>query len=131
MKLHFPFIILGFSSMVMFSCNNKETQNTTEEVSVFNTDTKPKAKTGDQSLEGYSLITQTSDCLSCHKENERLIGPSYAEVAEKYTEADIEQLADKIIEGGSGVWGDAVMTPHPALSKEDAKKMVVYILSIK
>jgi cytochrome c len=80
---------------------------------------------------GKKLITG-SDCLACHKVNEKSIGPSYVEVAKKY-KADAEavgKLSDKIINGGSGVWGETAMAGHPSLSKEDAEEMVKYILSV-
>ncbi len=80
--------------------------------------------------EGLTLI-QGMDCLTCHKEDAALIGPSYKEVAAKYTEADIDVLAQHIIDGSVGVWGQIPMTPHAGLSKENAKKMVEYILTLK
>ena len=40
-------------------------------------------------------------------------------------------LASKIIAGGSGSWGEIPMAPHPAISIDDAKEMVKYILSLK
>jgi len=49
----------------------------------------------------------------------------------KYTEADLDKLATKIIEGGKGVWGEIPMTPHSGMSKENAQKMVKYILTLK
>lgn len=81
---------------------------------------------------GVQLIS-SSDCLSCHKEKIKIIGPAYEDVAKKYeaTEENIEKLASKIIEGGSGTWGDIPMTPHPSLSESDAREMVRYILSLK
>ncbi|GAB0157442.1 hypothetical protein CHRYSEOSP005_27170 [Chryseobacterium sp. Alg-005] len=81
-------------------------------------------------LSGDQII-ETLDCTGCHAVNERMIGPSYQEIADKYSEKDIELLASKIIEGGSGVWGSVPMQPHPQVSKEDAKKMVEYILTLK
>lgn len=80
--------------------------------------------------EGKSLING-ADCLSCHQENEKMIGPSYAEVATKYSDKDLDYLADKIVNGGSGVWGDVPMAAHPGMSKETAQKMVKYILTLK
>ncbi|AZB07770.1 cytochrome C [Chryseobacterium sp. G0162] len=80
--------------------------------------------------EGLKLI-EGMDCLTCHKTDSKLIGPSYQEVAAKYTEADIDRLAQKIIEGGKGNWGDIPMAPHNGLSKDNAKLMVKYILSLK
>lgn len=80
--------------------------------------------------EGLVLI-EGADCLTCHKTDSKLVGPSYQEVADKYTDADIEHLADKIISGGQGVWGEIPMTPHSGMSKDNAKKMVEYILTLK
>ncbi|NIF06211.1 cytochrome C [Chryseobacterium sp. Tr-659] len=80
--------------------------------------------------EGLKLIEGT-DCLTCHKIDSKLIGPSYQEVAAKYTDADLDMLAQKIIDGGKGNWGEIPMTPHTGLSKENARLMVKYILSLK
>lgn len=81
---------------------------------------------------GAALIEQ-KDCKTCHKVDAKLVGPGYQEVAKKYeaTDANIEMLADKVIAGGSGHWGEVAMTPHPDLAKDDAKEMVKYILSLK
>ena len=83
-------------------------------------------------LEGKNLITQ-SDCLGCHKEDDKLVGPSYVEVANYYeaNEENIKMLADKIVKGGQGSWGKVPMAPHPAISEQDAQKMTKYILSLK
>jgi cytochrome c len=83
-------------------------------------------------MPGEALVKK-SDCLACHNVKVKIIGPAYADVAAKYpaTAANIDKLADKIIAGGAGVWGDVPMSPHPAVSKGDAKEMVKYILSLK
>jgi len=80
--------------------------------------------------EGLALI-EGADCLTCHKVDAKLVGPSYQEVADKYTDADIDKLAQKIIDGGVGTWGQIPMTPHAGMSKDNAKKMVEYILTLK
>ena len=74
-----------------------------------------------------------SDCTSCHMVERKIVGPSYAEVAAKYesTEENVAMLAKKVIEGGVGVWGEVPMPPHPALSEDDAKDMVRYVLLLK
>jgi cytochrome c len=79
---------------------------------------------------GADLIA-ANDCLACHKVDEKVVGPSYQEVAAKYTQADAQTLVTKIIEGGTGVWGEVPMTAHPTVSKEDGLEMVNYILSLK
>jgi cytochrome c len=92
--------------------------------------TENKGGTGVNTSRAVELIAQ-SDCLTCHKVRDKLIGPSYEEVAKKYTMADTVKLADKIIKGGSGNFGAVPMTPHPSLSQKDAIEMAKYILSIK
>lgn len=93
---------------------------------------KPAASI-DLSTPGGKLING-SDCLTCHKVDSKVIGPSYQDVAAKYASANdatIDSLATKIIKGGSGHWGAVSMTPHPTVSMDDAKTMVKYILSLK
>jgi len=73
-------------------------------------------------------------CITCHKIDEKLTGPAYRDVANKYAGADdatITKLAQKVISGGSGNWGEVPMTPHPNVSEADAKTMVKYILLLK
>ena len=86
----------------------------------------------EQIKKGQALIAK-SDCLVCHKTDVKLIGPAYADVAKKYpnTPANINMLAEKIIKGGAGVWGDMAMTPHPNIPMEDAKALAQYVLSVK
>lgn len=87
---------------------------------------------GDEYERGKNLIA-SSDCLSCHQVETRLVGPGYVEVAEKYefTDENVDYLAGKIIEGGAGVWGQIPMTPHPDLERENAREMAKYILSLR
>jgi len=81
---------------------------------------------------GLALVGK-SDCLTCHKIDDKLIGPSYKDIATKYAGAPndvITALASSIIKGGSGNWGNVPMTPHPTLSQEEAETMVRYILTL-
>lgn len=82
-----------------------------------------------QETTGHDLMLK-SDCLTCHKVDMRLVGPSFQEIAAKYKgQADAtDKLADKVIAGGTGVWGQIPMMAHPTLAKEDVKKMVEWIL---
>ncbi len=80
---------------------------------------------------GASLI-ENSDCKACHNAEVKTVGPAYISIARKYNDTDptISALAAKVIKGGGGVWGEAMMTPHPDLMEDDAKEMVKYILSL-
>ena len=99
---------------------------------------KKEAVVGDNTKDpayekGLGLIAK-SDCLTCHKVDEKITGPSYRDVANKYagmSDTIVTHLASKVIGGGNGVWGDVFMLPHPGISKEDAEAMVKYILLLK
>ncbi|HCN47558.1 MAG TPA: cytochrome C [Chryseobacterium sp.] len=119
-------LLAGALGFLMFSCSKKE--NTAEVAS--SSETAAVSEPAKSNLSGDQIM-ETLDCSGCHSLNERMIGPSYKEIAAKYSDKDIELLASKIIEGGSGVWGGVPMAAHPQVSKDDAKKMVEYILSQK
>lgn len=86
---------------------------------------------GSEAVTGKSL-TLTLDCKSCHKEAESSIGPAFIKVAEKYQHDPnaANYLAQKIIGGSKGVWGEAVMAAHPTLAQEDVQKITSWILSL-
>jgi cytochrome c len=86
----------------------------------------PDIKTGE-------MLTSNAACSACHMADTRLVGPSYKEIAQKYEPADKSEgyLADKIINGGAGVWGEVFMPPHPSVPQEEARAMARYILSLK
>lgn len=81
--------------------------------------------------EGLALI-QGSDCQTCHNINKKTVGPAYITIAERYdyNVPTIKTLANKVIQGGNGNWGEAMMTAHPQLSSEVASKMVDWILAL-
>jgi cytochrome c len=82
-------------------------------------------------LVGKTLL-ETSDCKACHNITEKSVGPSLTQIADKYAgnESAVKGLTEKVIKGGSGVWGDLMMSPHPQLSPPETEKMVRYILSL-
>lgn len=131
-------IILAFGFLAfMLACSTND-KTVAEEVTIdySNADTdyaivaEESAAPEVDPNDGQALIN-SSDCLTCHTVDTKLIGPSYKEVAAKYTQNDIEMLAKKIIDGGSGNWGEIPMSPHPAFDMDKASAMVEYILSLK
>ena len=81
---------------------------------------------------GYAM-TQALDCKSCHKEDGISIGPSFKNVALKYAgdKKSEDYLSQKIVKGGSGVWGDVAMSAHPDMKAGDLHQIVQYIFSLK
>ena len=77
-------------------------------------------------------LMNSSDCKSCHVLDKTSVGPSFMAVASKYKNdpAAVQKLAEKVVAGGSGVWGEHAMAAHPNISQENAETMVKYILSL-
>ena len=119
-------LFLLICSGVIVACNSGSSSS--------KTDSAAAAPAGPSAADSKGLeLIGSSDCL--HKEAAGAsIGPSYSEVAAKYSPAadtTVDRLVKKIISGGSGVWGTVPMTPHPALAPTDVKDMVTYILTLK
>jgi len=135
---HTTLLILGCLGLTIASCggggSSEKAEESTSTTTTTTTDTATtvSTQTPSEKLPGEKLVA-TSDCLGCHNKTEKVIGPAYVDIAAKYPSNDenISHLADVIIKGSKGTWGDLPMTPHPNLSKDDAKLMVTWILSLK
>ena len=77
------------------------------------------------------LLLNKNDCKSCHLSDKKSVGPSYLEIAKRYKgkSGAVESLAQKVIKGGVGVWGEHAMSAHPQLSVADSRAIVEYILT--
>lgn len=84
----------------------------------------------DDITEGEALVKK-SDCLTCHQPAHKVVGPAYQDVAKKYKGQPgiVAKLVKKVKAGGSGVWGQVPMVPHPQLSDADLTKMVKWVLA--
>jgi len=126
------FTLVAFTiTLVMASCGSKKTETTnTEDYGTPDESAAPVVSV-DVIAQGESLV-KASDCKTCHHPTNKIIGPSHTDVAKKYefTQANVTLLANKIISGGSGVWGEIPMTPHPDIAQADAEKMARYVLSL-
>lgn len=129
--------ITAIAFATLIACNNETKSDTAEKDKAAEVKEEKPAETSVTDNPDYQAgleLIAKSDCLTCHKVDEKLTGPSYREVANKYASQApgiIPQLAEKIIKGGTGVWGQVPMLPHPAVTQADAEKMVKYILLLK
>ncbi|MFL6672066.1 MAG: c-type cytochrome [Massilia sp.] len=78
-------------------------------------------------------LAKSKNCFACHAVATKLVGPAYKDVAAKYAgQKDVEaKLVQKVIKGGSGVWGPVPMPPNPQVSDAEAHTLVKWILSLK
>ncbi len=79
-------------------------------------------------------LAKKSGCTACHSIDQKIVGPSFKEVAAKYRtdKAAEAKLADKVKKGGVGVWGQVPMPPNsPQVKDEDIKALVKWVLSLK
>ena len=108
--------------LTFLGCNSNASDDNNKNVSVAQ----------HEIVKGEQLI-QGSDCTTCHSVSDAGVGPSFVQIASKYgsDKNNVEYLFTKIISGGSGVWGQTPMLPHPAIYKDDAVLMTKYILSQK
>lgn len=76
---------------------------------------------------------ESSDCFTCHEMARDNVGPSFSNIALKYSndQETIRLLVQKVKEGGTGTWGSAVMNPHPGLAEKEIRTMMAYIFSLK
>ncbi len=74
-------------------------------------------------------LATKSGCMACHQVDKKVVGPSYQDVAKKYTAADEAKLVAKVKAGGAGVWGPVPMPPNAAVKDDDIKTLVKWILA--
>jgi cytochrome c len=78
-------------------------------------------------------LAQQKTCMACHAIDRKLVGPSYKDVAAKYAGQPqaAALLAEKIMKGGTGVWGPVPMPANPKVSQAEALKLAQWVLSHK
>ena len=76
------------------------------------------------------ILTKNA-CLACHSVENKMIGPAYREVAEKYADDAnaAEIIAQHVKQGSSGIWGPIPMPPNPGISDDDLTKVVDWVLA--
>lgn len=80
------------------------------------------APTGQQAVQA---LLQKNSCNACHARDATVVGPSWANVAQKHA-GKTDYLAGKIRSGGSGAWG-AIPMPPQSLSETDARAIAGWL----
>lgn len=75
-------------------------------------------------------IAEANGCLACHGISEKMVGPSFREIAGRYHDKKdaADQLVAKVRAGGAGSWGDMPMPPQEQLDDKQTGDLVRWIL---
>ena len=78
-------------------------------------------------------LAKAKNCMACHAVANKLVGPSYKDVAAKYEgqKGAEDKLVQKVIKGGAGVWGPVPMPANPQVSEAEARSLVKWVLTQK
>lgn len=100
----------------------------TVSLTVASLNANAQAPTADIPADMSALMSKYT-CIACHRPNQRLVGPAYADVAKKnYSDDEIVNL---IYNPVPAHWpGYPPMAPMKQVPKEDATKLAVWINSL-
>lgn len=78
-------------------------------------------------------LAKAKNCMACHAIGNKVVGPAYKDVAKKYAgQKDAEdKLTQKVLKGGSGVWGAIPMPANAQVTEAEARTLVKWVLSLK
>ncbi len=78
-------------------------------------------------------LMEEKRCDLCHHRNERRVGPPYEMIASLHAGKNeiADKLVRKILNGGSGTWGAMPMPANSHVSKNEARAMVEWIMSLE
>jgi cytochrome c len=78
-------------------------------------------------------LAKAKNCMACHAVANKLVGPAYKDVAAKYAgqKGAEDKLVQKVMKGGSGVWGPVPMPANPQVNEAEAHTLVKWVLSQK
>jgi len=79
---------------------------------------------GTDAASAQALATR-HNCTACHAAGQRLVGPSWSEIAAKHV-GKADYLASRIKAGGAGVWG-AVPMPPQTLPDTEARRIADWL----
>jgi cytochrome c len=88
--------------------------------------------TGNANATDAQALAQSKGCLSCHAVDSQLVGPAYKAVAKLYAgnKNAENHLVQKLVKGGSGVWGQMPM-PGGLVNEKEARVLAKWVLGLK
>jgi cytochrome c len=76
-------------------------------------------------------LAKDSGCFSCHSPTEKVVGPAFKSIADKYKgQKDApDELVQSVRNGSKGKWGRIPMPAHSSLAEADVKTIVTWVLA--
>lgn len=86
-----------------------------------------------QAASAQADLAKAKNCMACHAISNKVVGPAYKDVAAKYAgQKDAEaKLVQKVMKGGSGVWGPIPMPANTQVTEAEATILVKWVLAQK
>lgn len=80
-----------------------------------------------------SELAKATGCYSCHSAKEKIVGPAFATIAEKYAgdKDAVATLSQSIQMGSTGKYGRVAMPGHSSLKAPELKLLASWVLSTK
>ncbi|WGY67750.1 c-type cytochrome [Burkholderia cepacia] len=78
-------------------------------------------------------LAQRKNCMACHAVTKPLMGPSFRDIAGKYAARGdaVDYLAQSIVKGSVGVWGNVPMPANTQLTNTEAHTLAQWVLSLR
>lgn len=92
----------------------------------------PAGSASAQGTEGVDELLKKRACAGCHLPDRKLVGPSFKDIAAKHGGGGSDAralLVEHVRKGSSGSWGPIPMPPNPALTEDEAKLLVDWVLT--
>ncbi len=135
-----PFALVAIA-LVFASCGDKKAKDdfgkTTEEVTPTETVVEEVAETTSNPLadQGKAIFEGKGACLACHKPNEKLIGPSLADISKIYKEQNasivsfLKEEGKPLVDPSQYEVMKANFVVTKAMSDDELKALEAYVLS--
>ena len=73
-------------------------------------------------------LARSKNCLTCHAVERKLVGPSFRDIAARYTKQDLAHMSSVIQRGSSGRWGPIPMPANAAITPKEAEDLARWVL---
>jgi cytochrome c551/c552 len=82
------------------------------------------------SAKSPAALAKDANCLACHAVEQKLVGPSFADIAKRYKDdkAALDLLSGRVRNGAQGTWGPVPMPGNSTLADAEIRSVVTWIM---